>query len=109
MDKVSTRQKEMNLSQSYFVYGGPGSFQVFSNQPTKSRLHDVIRLPFGTGISEVYQIEPARSSQWVVVVELRKMFCYTRQADGEFQLTIDPATVALFKERIAKASMCLKR
>jgi hypothetical protein len=60
----------MDLRQSKFYSAGPElNFAVFSDHPCRVRYLDSIPLPMGQSPVTVYTIEPAASSQWVVVEE----------------------------------------
>ena len=58
----------MDLRESKFYYAGHDmNFAVFSDYPCRVRYVESIRLPIGQAPVEVYAIEPAANSQWIVV------------------------------------------
>jgi hypothetical protein len=58
----------MDLKESKFYYAGHDmNFAVFSDYPCRVKYVDSIPLPISQAPVEVYAIEPAADSQWIVV------------------------------------------
>jgi hypothetical protein len=60
----------MDLRESKFYYAGHDmNFAVFSDYPCRVRYVESIPLPISQAPFEVYAIDPAANSQWVMVQE----------------------------------------
>ncbi len=58
----------MDLSESRFYYAGDDlNFAVFSDYPCRVRYIESIRLPISQASVQVYAVEPAGDSQWIVI------------------------------------------
>jgi hypothetical protein len=58
----------MELSKCRFYSGGEGmNFSIYSDALCRARYRESISVPFGDARVDVYEIEPAAESHWIVV------------------------------------------
>ena len=63
----------MELSDCRFYCGGDGMrFLIYSDALCRIRYLESIRVPFGEGLVDVYEIEPGLECHWVVVRQGKK-------------------------------------